>query len=120
ECGVNKAAYDRLPDDLKLAIRVACQSLHDEVVTEYDYRHAVTLRQLVAQHGVVVREAPRDLLIALGNAAGEVLKELREDQDALTRKIAEAYIAFRNLSAEYMTYSYAGQFNSRALPIRWS
>lgn len=119
ECGINKAAYDRLPDDLKLAIRVACQSLHDEVVTEYDYRHAVTLRQLVAQHGVMVREAPRDLLIALGNAAGEVVKELREDQDPLTKKIAEAYVAFRNLSAEYMTYSYAGQFNSRALPIRW-
>ncbi len=119
ECGVNKAAYDRLPDELKLAIRMACQSLHDEVVTEYDHRHAVALRELVARHGVVVRQAPRDLLIALGNAAGEVLQSLREDQDPLTRRIAEAYVAFRNQSAEYMRYSYAGQFAARDLPIRW-
>jgi len=68
---------------------------------------------------VQVREAPRDLLVALGNAAGEVLKELREDQDELTRRIAESYVAYRNLQAGYAPLSYTGVQQARTLPIRW-
>jgi len=119
EVGINLQAYGRLPDDLKLAIRVACQSVHDEVVTEYDARHPQALKELVERHGVQVRKAPDDLLTALGRSAGEIVREMREDSDELAKRIAESYIAFRKTSAEYMRYSYAGNFDARELPIDW-
>jgi TRAP-type mannitol/chloroaromatic compound transport system substrate-binding protein len=119
EIGVNKARFDALPDDLKAAVRFAAQASYMESLTEYDYRHPIALKEAVDRHGVQVREAPRDLLIALGNAAGEVLKELREDQDALTKRIAESYVAFRNLQAGFAPLSYTGVQQARTLPIRW-
>jgi len=94
-------------------------SLHEETTSEYDVRHPIALADLVARHQVVVREAPRDLLIAFGNTAGEMLAEFRNHQDPLVKRIADSYAAFRVRSAAYMQQSYAANFNSRTLPIRW-
>lgn len=119
EIGINMARWNALPDDLKNVVRFAAMSLAEETTTEYDVRHPIALQELVTRHQVVVREAPRDLLIAFGNTAGEMLAELRSHQDALVKRIADSYATFRNRSAEYYRYSYAGNFNARTLPIRW-
>ena len=75
--------------------------------------------ELVGKHGVKVLEVPRDMLIALGNAAGELIADLLSDKEPMTRKIAESYVAFRNQTSEYARYSYAGNMNARFLPIKW-
>jgi TRAP-type mannitol/chloroaromatic compound transport system substrate-binding protein len=119
EIGINLGRWNALPDDLKNAVRFACMSVAEEITTEYDARHPIALAELVARHQVVAREAPRDLLIAFGNIAGEMLAEYRQDQDMMVRRIAESYATFRNRSQAYMLQSYAGNFNARQLPIRW-
>jgi TRAP-type mannitol/chloroaromatic compound transport system substrate-binding protein len=119
EIGINMARWNALPDDLKNIVRFATMSLSEETVTEYDVRHPIALQELVTRHGVTVREAPRDLLIAFGNTAGQMLEELRAHQDPLVKRIADSYAGFRNRSAAYMAQSYGANFNSRALPIRW-
>ncbi|HSQ72687.1 MAG TPA: TRAP transporter substrate-binding protein [Rubrivivax sp.] len=119
EVGFNKGKFEALPADLKAIVRYAIMSVSEEVTTSYDVNHAIALKELVSKHGVKVHEAPRDMLIALGNAAGELMAELREDKDPLTKKVAESYAHFRNQSSEYARYSYAGQMNARLLPIKW-
>ncbi len=119
EIGINMARWNALPEDLKNVVRFACMSLAEETTTEYDVRHPIALQELVTRHQVVVREAPRDLLIAFGNTAGQMLEELRNHQDPLVKRIADSYAAFRNRSAGYMAQSYGANFNARALPIRW-
>jgi TRAP-type mannitol/chloroaromatic compound transport system substrate-binding protein len=68
---------------------------------------------------VVPREVPRDLLVAFGNSAGQMLAEFRAHQDPMVKRIADSYAAFRNRSQAYMLQSYAGNFAARALPINW-
>ena len=119
EIGINMARWNALPADLKQAVAIACQSIAEEITTEYDTGHPRALAELVSRHGVIVREVPRDVLIALGNSAGEILAEFRGHQDALVKRIADSYADFRNRSQAYMLQSYAGNFNARALPIRW-
>jgi TRAP-type mannitol/chloroaromatic compound transport system substrate-binding protein len=119
EIGINMARWNALPDDLKAAVRFACMSVAEETTTEYDARHPVALAQLVAQHQVVPREVPRDLLIAFGNSAGEMLAEFRAHSDPLVKRIADSYAEFRVRSQGYMMQSYAANFNARVLPIRW-
>jgi TRAP-type mannitol/chloroaromatic compound transport system substrate-binding protein len=119
EIGINLGRWNALPDDLKAAVRFACMSVAEETTTEYDARHPIALAQLVAQHGVQVREAPRDLLIAFGNSAGEMLAEFRAHSDPMVKKIADSYAEFRTRSQAYMLQSYAGNFNARTLPIKW-
>jgi TRAP-type mannitol/chloroaromatic compound transport system substrate-binding protein len=119
EIGINLGRWNALADDLKAAVRFACQSVAEEVTSEYDVRHPIALADLVARHGVTPREAPRDLLIALGNSAGQMLAEFRAHQDPLVKRIADSYAAFRARSQAYMLQSYAGNFSARMLPINW-
>ena len=119
EIGFNKAKFDALPADLKAIVRTVAMSASEETTTSYDVNHAMALKELVGKHGVKVKELSRDVQIALGNAAGQLMAELREDKDPLTKKIAESYAKFRIQTSEYARYSYAGNMNARLLPIKW-
>ncbi|MGF1473934.1 MAG: TRAP transporter substrate-binding protein [Geminicoccaceae bacterium] len=115
ECGVNLNAYEALPEELKQAVTFACESLYNPVWTEYTTNHAKALKQLVDEQGVQVKKLPDEVLVAMGNAAGEVIAELREDDDELVRRITESFVSYRSAVSEYMTYADNGQMNARAL-----
>ena len=114
ECGVNMNVYNGLPDDLKQAVALACESLYNPVWTEYTTKHAQSLRKLVAEDGVMVRRFPDDVVAAMGKAAAEIVDELRQDGDELVVRITESYLAYRDLVGGYMTYADNGQMNARA------
>jgi len=117
ECAINMAVYQDLPEDLQQAVRVACQSLYDQVLTEYNTNHARALRELVNNEGVKVHKVPEEILISLGNAAGELMSELREHDDELVQRIVESFLAYRSLAVDYARYAEAGQMNARYLPF---
>jgi len=114
ECGVNAKAYGDLPDDLKQAVALACESLYNPVWTEYTTKHAASLRKLVEEDGVQVRMFPQSVIDAMGVAAAGVIDELRQDSDELVRQITESFIAYRDSVGGYMTYADNGQMNARA------
>lgn len=115
EIGINGQVWADLPEDLKVAIRIAAQSLYDQILTEYDTRHAGALVQLREEHNVQVTQCPDEITIALGNAAGEVMAELREHEDELVRRITASYIDYRNKAVEYMKHSETALMNARLL-----
>ena len=119
ECAVNANVYNELPGDLKDAVRLACESLYNPVWTEYTTKHALALQKLVAEHDVQVKKLPDDVMVAMGNAAGEVMAELREDEDELVRRITESFLAYRASVAGYMVYADNGQMNARALDYNY-
>ncbi|QYX56236.1 TRAP transporter substrate-binding protein [Roseovarius sp. SCSIO 43702] len=114
ECGVNTAVYSELPDDLQQAVKYACESLYNPVWTEYTTKHAQSLKSLVDEHGVQVRKFPDDVLSAMGEAAKEVIDELRQNDDELVKRITESFVAYRDSVGGYMTYADNGQMNARA------
>lgn len=114
ECGVNADVFNGLPDDLKQAVSFACESLYNPVWTEYTTKHALSLKSLVEEHEVMVRMFPEDVIAAMGVAAGEVIDELRQDDDALVKEITESFVAYRDSVGGYMTYADNGQMNARA------
>lgn len=115
ECAINLDAWNALPDDLKQAVQAAAEGMHNRVLTEYNTKHGLALRELVSQHGVQVRKLPDDVMVAMGNAAGEVIGELRENEDELVRRIVESFLAYRAIMNEYMPYADGGQLAARAL-----
>ncbi|WP_375570635.1 TRAP transporter substrate-binding protein [Ahrensia marina] len=114
ECGVNADVFNGLPDDLKQAVSFACESLYNPVWTEYTTKHALSLQSMVAEHGVMVKMFPEDVIEAMGVAAGEVIDELRQDDDDLVKEITESFVAYRDSVGGYMTYADNGQMNARA------
>ncbi len=119
ECAINADVYAALPDDLKQAVAYACESLYNPVWTDYTTNHAKALVQLVSEHEVQVHKLPDDVMIAMGNAAGEVIADLREDSDELVQRIVESFLTYRASISEYMTYADNGQMNARALDYNY-
>ena len=119
ECAINMHAFEALELDLKQAIEAACKSLYNDVWTEYTTRHALALRELVAVHGVQVRRLPESVMVAMGNAAGEVMAELRTDPDELVRRIVGSFLSYLSSVAAYMAYADNGQMNARSLDYRY-
>ncbi|MEM8854137.1 MAG: TRAP transporter substrate-binding protein [Pseudomonadota bacterium] len=115
ECGINLEVFNNLPDDLKQAVAFAAESLYNPVWTEYTTKHAEALRQLVANEGVVTKKLPDDVIVAMGNAAGEVLDELRQNDDELVVRITESFLSYRDLMMSYQPYSEGGELNARQL-----
>ena len=62
---------------------------------------------------------PEDVIKAMGNAAGEVIDDLRNDQDELVKKITESFLAYRKSMSDYMVYADNGQMNARALDYKY-
>ena len=114
ESGVNAAVYAELPDDLKQAVSFACESLYNQVWTEYTTKSALALQSMVDEHGVIVRKFPDDVIDAMAAASTEVIEELRQDDDELTRRITKSFIDYRDSVGGYKTYADNGQMNARA------
>lgn len=114
ECGVNAEVFNALPDDLKQVVSLACESLYNPVWTEYTTKHAIALKSLVDEQGVMVKMFPEDVIAAMGKAGAEVIDELRQDDDALVKQITESFVAYRDSVGGYMTYADNGQMNARA------
>ncbi len=117
ECGVNRDAYEDLPDDLKLVVSTACSSLYNDVWTEYETKHALALQKLVADEGVIPRKLPDEIVMAMGKAAQTVIDGLRSDEDDLVKRITESFVAYRDSVGGYMTYADNGQMNARAMVL---
>ncbi|KZY53670.1 TRAP transporter substrate-binding protein [Sulfitobacter sp. KE29] len=115
ECGINAEVFNDLPDDLKLVVKAACDSLYNQVWTEYTTKHALALKAMVADHGVQVKMFPEDVITAMGKAAGEVIDDLRNDDDELVKRITESFVAYRDSVGRYMVYADNGQMNARNL-----
>ena len=119
ECAVNANVYNELPDDLKAAVSLACESLYNPVWTEYTTKHALALKKLVDDEGVQVKKLPNDIIAAMGTAAEEVISDLREDDDELVKRIAESFVAYRDSVGRYMVYADNGQMNARASVLKY-
>jgi TRAP-type mannitol/chloroaromatic compound transport system substrate-binding protein len=119
ECAVNLDRYNALSLDLKKVIALACQSVCDESLNDYNKYNPRALAQLAATTSVELRKVPDPILIAYGNAAGNLMSEMRVDRDPLVARIVESFLAYRNQMVSYMRYADSGVMNARLLDYRY-
>jgi TRAP-type mannitol/chloroaromatic compound transport system substrate-binding protein len=101
QCMVNKGKFETLSDELKQIVAACCSAENDMMLAEFNGRSPAALASLVNEHGVQLKQFPRDVLVAFGVASGEVLQELLEGGDEITRQIASSYLRFRQDSMRY-------------------
>lgn len=112
---VSKAKFDALPAHLQQIVTVACQAGHQDMLAEYNWINANALSVLKDEHGVEARNLPDEVLIALGTAAGELLREERENLDAFGRKIWDSHFAARSTMMGLTDLADRALANARAL-----
>ena len=116
---INRRRWDSLPADLKAIIRIASREQHEDMKVEYDYGSGRTMEVLRTQHGVRFLRLNNELLTGLGNAAGDMVKEMLEGSDPYMRRVMRSYIQSRENTMRYLRFNEQAFLNARTLNIRW-
>jgi TRAP-type mannitol/chloroaromatic compound transport system substrate-binding protein len=115
QCIVNKGKFEALPDELRQIVAACCAAENDMMLAEFNGRSPAALSSLVNEHGVQLMQFPRDVLSAMGAAAGEVMQELYENGDDITRRIASSFFRFRQDAIRYTKISESAFTNARSI-----
>jgi hypothetical protein len=67
----------------------------------------------------MVRKLPDDVIVAMGNAAGEVIATCARTMTNWSSRITESFLAYRKIWSRYMTYADNGQMNARAMDYKY-
>ncbi|KPQ07264.1 MAG: TRAP-type mannitol/chloroaromatic compound transport system, periplasmic component [Rhodobacteraceae bacterium HLUCCA12] len=93
ELVVDKAKYQELPSNIQAIIRDVCQAEYDQVASDFAANDPRALRTLVDEHDVIVHSSfPEDILEAGADGAKEIMQELLESDDDLTRRTARSFV----------------------------
>jgi len=116
---VNKARFDALPNDLQMIIRIACHAMHEDMKVDYDLGSGRTMEVLRVQHGVRFLRLNNEVLTGLGNAAGDMVRELLESNDEYMRRLMRSYLTSREHTMRFLRFNEQAFLNARTLNIRW-
>lgn len=116
---VDKRKFDALPNDLKQIIRIAAQAANDDILAEYNMRSGEALEVLRSRHRIELRRVPNEVLIAFGNASGELMAEERDKADAIGKRIFESYLKARRDLLPYMRGNEQAYLNARTLAFKY-
>src|SRR5690606_5917654 len=97
ELVVDKAKFQALPEDLQEIVRLCSQAEYDQMASDFYANDPRSLQALVSEHDVQVHQFPDEILQAGAEAAKELLLELRESGDELTKKTTESFIEAFNI-----------------------
>ena len=119
EVAVDKKKFEALPKDVQQIFALCAADENVRLTSEFNARNGEALETLVRQHNVQLRRFPNEVLTAYGKACGEVIAELRESGDAITKKIIESFLKTRR---EQMAWTRIGEqefMNARLLDYKF-
>jgi len=119
ELVVSKSKYEALPKDLQKIIQYAAQADYEEVTADFQAKNGIALDTLVKKHGVQIKAFPEEIMKAGGEAAGQILAELRDTGDPITKKVVESYVKARNEMREYTRIADKAYLEARDLPFKY-
>ncbi len=94
EMMVNKAAFEKLPPDLREIVISAAARANSWMLAEFEAKNNFYLKKLVQEEKVQLRKFPEDILQTLKKATEEVIGEIVA-ADPISKKVYEHQTAFK-------------------------
>ncbi|NQY82738.1 MAG: TRAP transporter substrate-binding protein [Alphaproteobacteria bacterium] len=116
--GVNKGVWESLSDAERALITNSAHAVNNVMHAEYNARNSAALNTLIRKHGVQLREMPVDVLNAVGEVSGQVVREAG-DVDDLSKRIYESFISFRKMVIADSRVSLEAYYAARRLPFEY-
>ena len=91
---ISRAAWDSLPEDLQMMIRVASQAACLESLTWSEAVNGEALTDLIENHGVTAAPLPAPVIEALREATMDTL-ETEASADPMVRRVHDSYMDFK-------------------------
>ena len=119
EISVSKESWDQLPADVQKIFEMVALAEETLLTAEFNARNGDALDALINQHDVDFREFPEDVLKGFGQASGEIIAEMRDSGDEITKKIATSFLEQRQKLADWSRYGERAYMNARALDFAY-
>lgn len=119
DCGINLDFWNSLSEADQAAITAAAQAEVSVMLAEFDARNADALRTLLDEHGVELKKFPNDILNAIGEASGAVVREVGEGGDDITRRVYESFMRARATSIAWTKIAHSAYADARLLPFSY-
>lgn len=95
EAIVNKRSYEALPADLQAIVTEACHASNQAILADFTAKNNESLKVLVEEHQVQLRQLPDDVLKTLKSIADEVVTESVAG-DEIGQRILSSYQTFKS------------------------
>jgi TRAP-type mannitol/chloroaromatic compound transport system substrate-binding protein len=116
---VSKPKYEALPKDLQQIVAAAAAAENDVMLAEFNGRSAGALASLIREHGVELKQFPKDVLIALGTASGELMQSVYDSGDEITKKVCASFFKFRTEIRGWTRIADQAFTNARLLDFKY-
>ena len=93
--GINLDVWNSLESDHQAIIQAACRASNNVSLAQFTYQNAIALRDLVENRGVELRAFSDEIWTRIGEISEQVVSDMG-NQDPLTRRVYESYIAARD------------------------
>jgi TRAP-type mannitol/chloroaromatic compound transport system substrate-binding protein len=120
EITVSKAAFAELPADVQKIFALATGAEHEAFTAEFNARNGDALSTLINEHNVQLKRFPDDVLEGFGKASGEVIAQMRDGGDEMTKKIASSFLEHRQKLMGWSSYGEFAFMRARALPFDYA
>ncbi len=117
--GFNLEVWNSLEPAHQAAIRISCAAESDVMLAEFRLRDAIALRTLTETHGVEMRHFSDDILTAMGDASGEVIREAGQG-DKFAERVYKSFLAARKVSKGWHSIGEMAYGRARQLPFDYS
>jgi len=119
EMTVDKKKFAALPKDVQNIFIACCRQESEMLTSEFNARNGGALQTLISQHKVQLKRFPNEFLKDYGNAAGEVIAELRDSGDAVTKEVVESFLKARRDLMSWNRIAEQGFLNARVLDYKF-
>ena len=109
ECSINLEAYNSLDSDLQNKSRCACEAENSRMLAEFTAANIDAQQKLVNEHGVIIKNYPKDVFDLMMKISEDVVKETALE-GKINKEIYDSWAAFKNnarLRAPFAEYGYA-------------
>ena len=110
ECSTNLEAFNELDNDLKSIIKNACEAENTRMISEFTAANIDAQEKLVKEHGVIIRNFPKDVFNLMMSLSKEVVSETAAE-GKLNKKIYESWSVFKEKATQRAAFNEHGYTN---------
>ncbi|MGE0846899.1 MAG: TRAP transporter substrate-binding protein [Flavobacteriaceae bacterium] len=110
-CGINKGVWDKFSDSDKEMVKAACLAENNYMLSEFNANNGSALDTLINQHGVQLKEFPKEVFDAIGKTSEEVVAASVTDD--IGKRIYESYTKARKAIGGWTQISDTAYTNAR-------